>query len=298
MGSNQEEPVSTEQTMRVGNAPAADTKSFVAAELLGAIAEAYATAERLKQETAHALIAIEAERNRLAQETIQGESARMEAERQLAEASASKDAEMAEDRKKQEEQMKLRIDHAKFSNTHAENQIQAAERKATFLVGVITVLIAIIANDAMPKLKATFLGSGGGLIPALNVGNLASTVNGILIFLVGASFLALVASYIFLLLVFVARTDEASLLKNWKSDHRPSQLIFFAVVQGLSKDAYYSRYEALTSEKVWEDVAFQAYKQARIATIKYQWFGWSWKAAFGSAVIAVIVSSLVRLFYN
>lgn len=236
-----------------------------------------ANVDFLKQE-------IEAIKARLdAQDQVQ------EAERTgLAEAEAEKAAEAAIVAKATEGQLKLRYEHAKLANSHADSMIQSAERKGTFLLTLNSALFLFFANDLPGKFKTMY-----GIVVDHQIGVM---VFGVAIVALLIAFGMLVASYWALYSLFTPRIKEGEFFSSWNSSYRPKELIFFDAICRLSKDEYHRRYETLTLLECWEDLAFQAYKQAQIASIKYSCFHKAKKASVWAWGIAMVAALVTRFF--
>lgn len=232
--------------------------------------------EALKQEIMELKACLDAEHVKASNE------ARLAAE---AKSLAVQEAENAKaEAKAEDEQLKLRYEHAKLANTHADGMIQSAERKGSFLLTLNSALFLFFANDLPSKLKTIY-----GLAANHQLGLMAF---GAVIVALLIAFGLLVASYWALYSLFTPRIKENEFLSSWGSSYRPKELIFFDAICRLSKDEYHRRYDTLTLKECWDDLSFQAYKQAQIASIKYACFHrakstsvWAWSIAMVAALV-------------
>lgn len=190
--------------------------------------------------------------------------------------------------KAEEDQLKVRYEHAKLANTHADAMIQSAERKGTFLLTLNSALFLFVANDLPGKLKTVY-----SLIASNQIGVMAFgvAVVGLLI-----AFGCLIASYWALYSLFTPRIKENEFFSAWSSSYRPKELIFFDAICRLSKDEYHRRYETLTLKECWDDLSFQSYKQAQIASIKYACFHRARKASVWAWSIIMVAALVTRFF--
>lgn len=182
----------------------------------------------------------------------------------------------------EENQLKLRYEHAKQANLHADGQIQAADRKGAFLVPVNAALFLLFSSDLAQKVR----GSSFLLERPCLLGMTA------FVLLLGLGFL--VASYVCVYMLVKARLEQAEYTEGWPEGYAPEELIYFGAVAETPKKEYVNRYERLTTHGAWMDLSYQVYKQAKIAAKKYYWFS---KARFTSAlagIVGVILTIFIR----